>query len=106
MTLTAKLHHDHRSYHVEFDGEIVVVGSRDPEFDLARVLRDRGLTGSVIIVDGKTGRHRSTVTDIEKAAGLCTIELAHGPRIVKHRPKSFEQTCLDRSPAGEDEEAA
>ena len=74
MTLTAKLHHDHRSYHVEFDGEIVVVGSRDPEFDLARVLRDRGLTGSVIIVDGKTGRHRSTVTDIEKAAGLCTIE--------------------------------
>ena len=58
MTLTAKLHHDHRSYYVEFDGEIVVVGSRDLEFDLARVLRDRGLTGAMIIVDGKTGRHR------------------------------------------------
>jgi hypothetical protein len=82
--LTARLHADRNSrmWHVEFDGEIVVVGSRDPEFDLARVLVAHGLSGSVKILDGKTGKHRSTITNIEKAAGLCTEEGPHGPRFV------------------------
>jgi hypothetical protein len=58
------------AYDVEFDGELLVVDSRDPEHDLARVLLARGLTGNVTVVDGKTGRPR-TVVDIERAAPWC-----------------------------------
>jgi hypothetical protein len=85
-----------RAWNVEFDGEIVIVGSRDPEFDFARILVARGLTGSVKILEGKTGKLRSTITDIVKAADLCTEEGPHGPRFVKRR-----QRRVDRAQAAE-----
>ena len=36
-----------RSYHVEYGGELIVVGSRDPEHDLARALQRRGIAGTI-----------------------------------------------------------
>jgi len=52
---------------VVFDGETIVSGSPDPDFDLARALLARGITGKVIL----GGR---TIIDIEKAAKLRTSE--------------------------------
>jgi hypothetical protein len=54
-------------YNVTFDGELIVEHSRDPETDLARALRARGLTGMIDMQDGATGRLRSII-NIEKAA--------------------------------------
>jgi hypothetical protein len=84
-------------YTVHFDGETIVDRSRDPETDLARSLLARGIPGTVTMVDGATGRHRSTI-NIEKAAKLSTAE---GPlRFIAYRGR------LDRSPGGEDGEGA
>jgi hypothetical protein len=51
------------AYNVEFNGDLVVEDSRDPEHDLARVLLARGITGTVKVVDANTGKHRTTITD-------------------------------------------
>src|SRR5713101_7646968 len=63
--LTAILHAPERRssdrYSIEFDGELIVKGSRVAELDCARVLLSRGITGKLIIVDGATGRHRTTI---------------------------------------------
>ena len=56
-------------YDVVFDGEIIVTGSPDPDFDLARVLLARGITGKV-----RLGNR--TIIDIETAAKLRTAEFA------------------------------
>ncbi len=76
-------------YDVEFDGELVVVGSDNPHCDLARVLLALGYTGTVIMLDAETGNHRTTVK-IEKAARLTVRETEReGPRFV--RWKRFER---------------
>jgi hypothetical protein len=99
MSAIALLHADSvrngRLWHVEFNNEMVVLRSRDPEFDLARVLLARGVTGSITILDSRTGKPRTTITDIEKAAGLCTEEGPYGPRFVERR-----QTRVDRAHTG------
>jgi hypothetical protein len=72
-------------YCVEFDGELIIVGSRDPEHDLARALVARGLTGKVTMLDAKTGKPRAVI-DIAKAAELCVSEESRdGLRIRKYR---------------------
>jgi hypothetical protein len=72
-------------YSVTFRGERIVTRSRDPEHDLVRALVARGITGSVKILDAVTGRHRSTIPDIEKAARF-TVE--EGPlRACPYRPR-------------------
>jgi hypothetical protein len=60
-------------YTVLFDGKLLVANSRDPEFDAARALVAKGITGKLTLCDGKTGRPR-TIIDIERAAKLCTVE--------------------------------
>ena len=60
-------------YVVDFDGETVVKGSRDPETDLARALLAKGITGTVMVMNANTGTHRTTV-NIEAAAKLCVKE--------------------------------
>jgi hypothetical protein len=60
-------------YSVIFDGKLLVERSRDPECDAARALLAKGITGTLTMLDGKTGRPR-TIIDIEKAAQLCTKE--------------------------------
>jgi hypothetical protein len=60
-------------YSVLFDGRLLVERSRDPECDAARALLARGYTGTLHMLDGKTGRPR-TIIDIERAARLCVKE--------------------------------
>ncbi len=72
-------------YDVEVDGELLVERSADPACDLARVLKERGVTGHVKVVDER-GIHRYTV-NIEKAAKLTVRETAkEGPRFVRWKP--------------------
>jgi hypothetical protein len=84
-------------YDVLLDGEVIVHASRDPEFDAARVLLARGLRGRFRTIDFRTGRPRMEL-DIEKAAGLCTIERADKgpPRVVRYRPLSPHAKSLLR----------
>ena len=79
-------------YDVIFDGETIVSGSRDPEYEAARVLHGLGLRGRFRTVDFNTGRPRM-VLDIATAAKLRTIERdAGGPPIVGlYRPMSDEE---------------
>jgi hypothetical protein len=84
------------AYDVEFNGDLIVQGSRDPEHDLARALLARGLTGKVTIFDGVTGKPR-TIVNIENAAKWCV-----GSNLERYRWKALEAS--DSSPlAGEDD---
>jgi hypothetical protein len=79
-------------YDVHFQFDVVVEGSSDPEFDVARALLAKGITGSITILDGITGKPRTIIRDISKAAGYCTRE----------GPLRFENlSLLDRAPTGE-----
>jgi hypothetical protein len=81
------------SYSVEFDGQTIVSGSRNPECDAARVLAARGITGKLTLVDANTLKPR-TITDIVKAAKLT----------VKEGPLRFEKLSTpDRSPTAEED---
>jgi hypothetical protein len=78
-------------WHVVFEGDTIVTGSRDPEHDACRALLARGVTGKV------TFRHPCCVAgmimDIESSAGFTVKE---GPlRTVKFGQESLP----DRSPA-------
>ena len=90
-----------RKWNVEFDGELIVENSKDPECDTARALLARGITGKVRVIDADTGMPRLTF-DIEKLSKLRIEEGPHGPRFVKIR----QETVVDRpqtaetSPAG------
>ncbi|SDB20190.1 hypothetical protein, partial [Bauldia litoralis] len=64
-------------YDVILDGEVVVRRSSDPEYDAARVLQSRCLKGTFRTIDFVTGRPRM-ILDIEKAAGLRTVERDRG----------------------------
>jgi hypothetical protein len=84
-------------YSVEFDSELIVEGSRDPEHDFARALLARGLTAKVIMLDANTGKPR-TIIDIEKAAKLTVSEESRdGLRCRKYResPDSDSQAAKD-----------
>ena len=72
--LKARLHpRGSNHYSVIFEGDVLVSRSRDPECDAARILLCRGYTGTLQMLDGKTGRPR-TIIDIERAARLCVKE--------------------------------
>ena len=70
-TVSSVLHSaDHgRAWHVEFDGELIVKDSNDPECDAARALLSRGITGTLVLLDPRSGKPRLYL-NIEKAAGL------------------------------------
>jgi hypothetical protein len=68
-------------YHVEFDGNLIVDDSRDPECDLARALLSRRITGTVEVIDAITGTHRCTITIGRQPA--CELwRQEHGPASV------------------------
>src|SRR5690349_24102324 len=73
--LKARLHrHGHADrYSVIFDGKLLVDRCRDPECDAARALLALGYTGTLHMLDGKTGRPRAII-DIERTARLCVKE--------------------------------
>ena len=95
QALTAHLHCDGRDrYAVVFDGERIVTGSRDPEPDAARALLARGVTGKLVMLDGKTHRPR-TIINIARAAKLRTVETGNAPRFRRY------EAYAQRPPAGE-----
>jgi hypothetical protein len=68
--LFARKRPNHRhcyAYDIEFDGELIVTDSRDPERDVARALLARGLAGHVTLLDAVTDRPR-TIVNVERAA--------------------------------------
>ena len=73
--LKARLHPvgRHGLYNVLFDDKLLVERSREPEFDAARALLAQGITGTLILCDGKTGIPR-TIIDIESSARLTVTE--------------------------------
>jgi hypothetical protein len=77
---------------VVFRGTLIVELSRDPECDAARALLAVGITGKLIMLDGKTGKPR-TIIDIEKAARLTTEEGPRGPRFVKYCKTVVDRSC-------------
>ena len=85
-----------RKWNVEFDGELIVENSKDPECDTARALLARGITGKVGVIDADTGMPRLTF-DIEKLSKLRIEEGPHGPRFVKIR----QETVVDRPQTAE-----
>ena len=91
-TLRARLHSlGAGRYSVVFDGKLLIERSRDPECDAARALLKRGYTGKLHMVDGKTGKPRTTI-NIEKAAKLTTEEGPNGPlfrRFQRHGAGSY-----------------
>ena len=71
-------------YSVICDGKLLVERSRDPEHDAARALAAKGVTGTLTLLDGKTGRPRVTL-DLEGAAKLTVREdRRKGPLFVKY----------------------
>jgi hypothetical protein len=52
-------------YSVVCDDKLLVERSRNPECDAARALIAQGITGKLILCDGKTGKPR-TMIDIER----------------------------------------
>jgi hypothetical protein len=73
-------------YSVISDGELLVSRSRDPEFDAARALLAKGITGKLTLLDGRTGKPR-TIIDIEKAADLTVREESrNGLRVRRVNP--------------------
>jgi hypothetical protein len=84
MTIIAELFVIGNQYNIVFQGDLILERSRDPECDLARVLEARGLSGTVTMVSGKTGRPR-TIINIATAAKLSAEEGPNGPRLVKYR---------------------
>jgi hypothetical protein len=60
---------DYCLYDLVINREVIVTGSRTPEFDACRILLARGLTGKVAIFDSTTKKLRLTV-DIEAGARL------------------------------------
>ena len=67
MSITARLHppvHEvgipyNGLYCVEFNGEFLVVGSRNPECDAARALLARGITGKLTITQADNNRDKA-----------------------------------------------
>ena len=67
-------------------GEIIVDAVKDPEFEAARVLVARGVTGTMETYTGDRD-FPSFRMDVEKAAKLMTVEnRTDGPRLAKWRP--------------------
>jgi hypothetical protein len=87
-------------YSVIFRGKLLIERSRDAACDAARALLARGITGTLTMLDGKTGRRRYFI-DIEDAARRTTEEGPHGPRFVK-----YDGPVVDRSHTAGTSEAA
>ena len=87
------------AYSVICRGELIVDRSRDPECDAARALLAKGITGTLTMLDGKTGVPRAVI-DIERTARLTTEEGPWGPRFVKYR-----KSVVDRAQTAETDQA-
>ena len=106
MTARAAIHCDAArhgyAWHVEYDGERIVTGSRDPDHDACRALLARGVTGRVEFIDGKSGRLRLSIASIEEAARWRMEEGPTGPcrrRVDRSPAHSIAQADSGHRPA-------
>jgi hypothetical protein len=91
---------------VIYDGELLVSRSTTPEFDAARALLARGITGKLTLLDGKTGRPRLTL-DIEKAAQLTVRDdQRRGPCFVRWKPMPSDPHQRDEGEPSAGEKAS
>ena len=65
-----------RKWNVEFDGELIVENSKDPECEAARVLLARGITGKVTCRPTRSLASPRLTFDIEK---LSKLKIEEGP---------------------------
>ncbi len=73
-------------YRVHHAGEVLIEDCWNPEYDAARALLAKGVTGKVEVWRGD--QHASTI-DVEVAAGLTVVENANsGPRLAPWVPFS------------------
>jgi hypothetical protein len=83
------------------DGVTLIESSRTPEFDAARALLAKGITGQLEVWHNGAAFYAMRV-DIAKAAGLTVEESDRiGPRFARWRPRSEETanavSCSDHS---------
>src|SRR5262245_52742409 len=71
-------------YDVLLDGQPLVLDSSDPEFDAARALLAKGITGTAILLD--SGGRPRTIIYIEKASQLRTVEEQRRTYFAKWHP--------------------
>jgi hypothetical protein len=94
------------AWSVLYDGELLVSRSTTPEFDAARALLAKGITGKLTLLDGKTGRPRLTL-DIERCDKLTVREDRHrGPCFVQWKPMPSDAQERDEGEPSTGEEAA
>ena len=99
-------------YAVLFAGRLIVENSRDPEHDAARALVAIGLTGKLTLCDGKSGRARTIIPDIEQAAGFrMSEESRDGLRLRRYVDPDIGSPAAEASEVaitrrGDSEEAA
>ena len=71
------------------DGRELVARSRVPEFDAARALLAKGVTGRLESW-WVSATYPAMILDIEKAVGLTVVETETvGPKVVKWSPRDF-----------------
>ena len=88
-------------YRVIHDGLTLIASSRNPEFDSARALLAKGITGQLEVWHNGAAFYAMRV-DIAEAAGLTVEESDRiGPRFARWRPRSEETanavSCSDHS---------
>lgn len=82
------LGHKGSRYDVELDGALIVTGSLDPEYDAARAMLERGLSGPFRTIT-PAGQTRMRFPSIEMAARLTMQESDRGRlRAVPYKPYS------------------
>ena len=73
------------TYSVEYQGEVIVSGSNNPEHDACRALLARGVTGALLLLDCATGKERSSI-DIERGAIWLVSEGQRGFQLKRWSP--------------------
>jgi len=91
------------TYSVEYQGEVIVAGSNNPEHDACRALLTKGTTGTLLLLDCATGKERSRI-DIERGALWLVSEEQRGFRVRRWAPTDAEdapRAAEAREPSGE-----
>ena len=93
-------------WHVEYEGELIVTRSRDPEHDACRALLARGVRGRVAFIHAATGT-AGLLVDIARGAGRTTVDGPTGtPRARNWRPNPWDVPSPAREKGSEGPEIA
>lgn len=83
-----------RAWH---QGAVLIAGSREPEFDAARALASKGITGTLVTYAKGSVIARMRI-DIGRAAALAVVETTSvGPRFGRYRPFNVEAIHVQKA---------